>query len=186
VASHQTGTSGLAGRYASALFDLARERDEIDATGADLSGLQAAIDASADFRRFIRSPIFSREQQSKAMAAILESAGASTLVRNLVGVVAANRRLFALEDIIRAYRALVSAHRGEITAEVTTAQPMSDSQRAAVEDALKRAMGSAVSVATSVDPELLGGMVVRVGSRMVDSSLDTKLQKLQLAMKGAA
>lgn len=176
----------MAGRYASALFDLARENGDIDAVAEELRQLQALIDESADLRLLLRSPLFSREDQKKAMAAVVEAAGLSNLVGNLIGVVAANRRLFALEDIIRAYRALVSVHRGEITAEVTSAQPLNEENRAAVEKALRDAVGSAVVVETSVDPELLGGMIVRVGSRMVDSSLQTKLQRLQLAMKGAA
>jgi len=186
VASKQTDVSGVAGRYAAALFELAQERSEIDAVGEELSQLLTLIDESADFRRFLQSPLFSRDEQSKAMAAIVEKGGMSTLVGNVLGVIASKRRLFALEDIIRAYQALVSAHRGEIAAEVTTAQPLSDASREAVEQALKTAVGSAVTVETSVDPELLGGMVLRVGSRMVDSSLRTKLQRLQLAMKGAA
>ena len=186
MATKHTGASGVAGRYASALFDLALERGEIDAVAGELGQLKLLIDDSADLRRFLRSPIFSREDQSKAMAAVTSAAGVSALVCNVIGVVAANRRLFALEDIIGAYHALVSAHRGEITAEVTTAQPLSDAHRASVEQALKSAMGSAVAVETSVDPDILGGMIVRVGSRMVDSSLSTKLQRLQLAMKGTA
>ncbi len=176
----------MAGRYASALFDLALDGAEIEAVAAELEQLQAMIDDSADLRRFLRSPLYSRDDQSRAMAAIVKAAGISKLVGNLIGVVAANRRLFVLEDIIRAYRALVSAHRGEIAAEVTTAHPLSEAHRAAVEQALRNAVGSSVLMETSVDPELLGGMVVRVGSRMVDSSLRTKLQRLQLSMKGAA
>lgn len=186
MSSEQTETSGVAGRYATALFDLAVERGAIDQVAGDLQQLQAMIDESADLRRLIRSPLFSREQQSDAMAAVLASAGLSELVRSFVGVVAANRRLFALEGMIGAYRELVARYRGEVTAEITSATPLSDSQRAAVEQALKQGIGSDVAVTTSVDPALIGGMVVRVGSRMVDSSLRTKLQRLQLAMKGAA
>jgi len=186
VSSEQTETSGVAGRYATALFDLALDRRAIDEVAGDLQRLQAMINESADLRRLIRSPLFSRDQQSAAMAAVLTSAELSELVRNFVGVVAANRRLFALEGMIAAYRGLVARHRGEVTAEVTSATPLSDTQRAAVEQALKEAIGSNVSVVTDVDPDLIGGMVVRVGSRMVDSSLRTKLQRLQLAMKGAA
>lgn len=184
--SEQTETSGVAGRYATALFELAADRRAIDAIAGDLSRLQAMIDESRDLRRLIRSPLFSREQQSGAMEAILRQAGLSELVRNFVAVVARNRRLFALEGMIRAYRALVARHRGEVTAEVTSATPLSEAQRAAVEQALKAAMGSSVAVRTEVDLALIGGMVVRVGSRMVDSSLRSKLQRLQLAMKGAA
>jgi F-type H+-transporting ATPase subunit delta len=178
--------SGVAGRYATALFGLAVERSAIDEIARDLQQILAMINESSDLRRLIQSPIFSRDQQSDAMAAVLTGAGISELVRNFVGVVAGNRRLFALEGMIGAYRSLVANHRGEVTAEVTSATPLSDAQRAAVEQALKQAIGSNVAIDTDVDPDLIGGMVVRVGSRMVDSSLKTKLQRLQLAMKGAA
>ena len=186
MSSEQTETSGVAGRYATALFELAVDRGVIDEVANDLGQLQAMINESADLRRLIQSPLFSRDQQSGAMAAVLTSAGLSELVRNFVGVVAGNRRLFALEGMIGAYRALVARHRGEVTAEVISAAPLSDTQRAAVEQALKQAIGSNVAIDTDVDPALIGGMVVRVGSRMVDSSLRTKIQRLQLAMKGAA
>jgi F-type H+-transporting ATPase subunit delta len=186
VPSNQTETSGIAGRYATALFELAVDHGAIDGVIEDLSRLQAMIDESGDLRRLIRSPLFSREQQSKAMEAVLEKAGLSQLVRNFVGVVARNRRLFAIENMIRIYRELVARHRGEVTAEVTSAAPLSETQRAAVEQALKQAIGSNVAVNTAVDPALIGGMIVRVGSRMVDSSLRSKLQRLQLVMKGAA
>ena len=186
MASEQTETSGVAGRYATALFDLAVEQGVIDPTANDLASLQAMIDESDDLRRLIRSPIFSRAQQCAAMDAVLEKADLSQMVRNFVAVVAQNRRLFAVEGMIRAYREFVARHRGEVTAEVVSAAPLSESQRTAVEQALKQAVGSNVTVNTEVDPDLIGGMIVRVGSRMVDSSLRTKLQRLQLAMKGAA
>ena len=186
MSSEQTETSGVAGRYATALFELALDRSAIDAIANDLQQLEAMINESADLRRLIQSPLFSRGQQSDAMAAVLTSAGLSELVRNFVGVVAGNRRLFALEGMIGAYRGIVAQHRGEVTADVTSATPLTEAQRAAVEQALKQAIGSNVAINTDVDPDLIGGMVVRVGSRMVDSSLRTKLQRLQLAMKGAA
>jgi F-type H+-transporting ATPase subunit delta len=186
VSSEQTETSGVAGRYATALFELAVDRGVIDEVANDLRQLQAMINKSADLRRLIQSPLFSRAQQSDAMAAVLNSAGLSELVRNFIGVVAGNRRLFALEGMIGAYRGLVAQHRGEVTAEITSATPLSESQRSAVEQALKQAIGSNVAIDIEIDLNLIGGMVVRVGSRMVDSSLRTKLQRLQLAMKGAA
>jgi F-type H+-transporting ATPase subunit delta len=186
VSSEQTETSGVAGRYATALFELAVDRGVIDEVANDLRQLQAMINKSADLRRLIQSPLFSRAQQSDAMAAVLNSAGLSELVRNFIGVVAGNRRLFALEGMIGAYRGLVAQHRGEVTAEITSATPLSEAQRSAVEQALKQAIGSNVAIDIEIDLNLIGGMVVRVGSRMVDSSLRTKLQRLQLAMKGAA
>lgn len=186
MASQSTGTSGLAGRYAGALFELALERHALDAVTADLERLQSMIAESADLRRLIESPLFSREEQSRAMAAVVAKAELSETVANFVAVIARNRRLFALQDMIRAWRELLARHRGEVTAEVTSATPLSDTQRGALEQALKQAIGSDVLMTEEVDPGLLGGLVVRVGSRMVDSSLRTKLHRLQLAMKGAA
>ena len=186
VAAEGTGTSGIADRYATALFELARDSSAIDGTADDLTRLQAMIDESVDLRRLLRSPMFSREAQSKAMEAVLERAGLSQLTRRFVGVVARNRRLFALEGMIRAFRTQLARYRGEVTAQVTTAAPLSQRQREMLEDALKSALGAKVAIDARTDPALLGGMVVRVGSRMVDSSLKSKLDRLQLAMKGAA
>ena len=141
---------------------------------------------SADLRRLVASPVISRDEQGRALSAVLEKAGVSPLTQQFVGVVARNRRLFALDDMCVAYRDLLAGRRGEITAEVTTAQPLSDTQRSALETELRAAMGSKVSLDSRVDASLLGGMIVKVGSRMVDSSLRTKLQRLELALKGAA
>lgn len=186
MTSQHTVTSGLAGRYATALFQLAEDADAIDATHGDLASLQAMIAGSDDLRRVLRSPLIPREQQGKAMEALARQAGFSDLTRRFIGLVSRNRRLFALEDMIAAYRALRAHHRGEVTAEVISATPLNESQRRAILEALKGVIGAEVAVDHKVDPELLGGLVVRVGSRMVDSSLRTKLRKLQFAMKGAA
>jgi len=186
VASGQTVTSSLSGRYATALFELALERNAIDAIADDLGQLEAMIGESEDLRYLIQSPLFSKDDQSKALAVLSEKAGFSEIMRNTLGVIAENRRLFALEDVIKVYRTLVSEYRGEIEARVTSAVILSDGQRDALEAGLKKTIGSTVTVMTEVDPDLLGGMVVRVGSRMIDSSLRTKLQRLQLAMKGTA
>lgn len=186
MASQSTGTTGLAGRYATALFDLAQERHAIDTVNGDLARLQAMIDDSSDLRRLIKSPLFSSDEQGAAMAAIIERAGLSKIVANFVAVIARNRRLFALEDMIGAWRELLARHRGEVTAEVTSATALSDAQQSALQQALKEATGSTVAVSHEIDPGLLGGLVVRVGSLMIDSSLRTKLHRLQLAMKGAA
>lgn len=158
----------------------------MDSVTGDLARLQEMVDESADLRRLIESPLFSGDEQGAAMAAIIERARLSDIVANFVAVIARNRRLFALEDIIGAWRELLARHRGEVTAEVTSATALSDTQQSALQQALKEAIGSTVSVSHEVDPGLLGGLVVRVGSRMVDSSLRTKLHRLQLAMKGAA
>lgn len=186
MASRGTGASDVADRYATAAFELARDGGELDAVAGDLSRLQAMMDESADLRRLIRSPLFSREEQMRAIDAVLEAAGMGDLTRRFIGVVAKNRRLFVLEAIIRAFRARLAHHRGEISAEVVSAAPLDAAQRARLEDALKGVLGARVAIEARVDPSLLGGLVVRVGSRMVDSSLKSKLNRLQLAMKGAA
>lgn len=184
--SQQTVTSGLAGRYATALFELAESAHEIDRVHDDLVGLHAMIRESDDLRRVLQSPLIPRDQQGRAMDALLEQAGAADITRRFVGLVAKNRRLFALEDMISAYRALRARHRGEVTAEVASATPLNEAQQRAILDALKGVIGTEVAIDHRVDAGLLGGMVVRVGSRMVDFSLRTKLRKLQIAMKGAA
>lgn len=186
MSSEATGTSGLAGRYATALFELAEEQNTIDEVAGDLTRIQDMVDQSEDLRRMMLSPVISRGDQAGAMDAVLAHAGISGLTRRFVGVVTTNRRLFALQDMIAAWRAQLSRHRGEVTAEVISAGALSPAQLDAVTDALKRVLGGKVAVDAQVDPTLIGGMVVRVGSRMVDFSLRTKIEKLQLAMKGAA
>lgn len=184
MAADSSGATGLAGRYATALFELAEYDKQLDEVADDLQQLGVMIADSEDLSRLIRSPIISRDDQVKAMDAVSEAAGFSTLTRNFVGVVAENRRLFALVGMIKAYQALLATSRGEVSAEVVSAKALSDKQLAAIEDALKQAIGSKVQVDQSVDETLLGGLVVRVGSRMIDNSLKTKLQKMRLAMKG--
>jgi len=176
--------SDLAGRYASALLDLADEQKALDQVADDLKALRSLVSESEDLRRLLSSPVFSREEQSKAMAALMEKAGTGDLTRRFVLVVADNHRLFALPAMIEAYLAELAQRRGEITAEVTAARSLSDSQQAALLEALRSAVGSKVQLDLKVDPALIGGLVVKVGSRMVDSSLRSKLQRLQLAMKG--
>ena len=184
MSTSTTNATGLAGRYATALFDLADGDGILDQVAEDLASLDSMIDESDDLQRLIRSPVIRRDDQSRALVAIMEKAEMSTVARNFVGLVARNRRLFALPDMIAAYRGLLAAHRGEATAEVVSAQTLTDQQLDAVGDALRRAVGTPVSVDARVDPSLLGGLVVRLGSRMVDSSLSTKLQRLRLAMIG--
>jgi len=176
---------GVAGRYALALLELAEEQGALDTVAEDLRGLAGLIDESADLRRLLRSPLLGRSQQEKAMAAILEKAGVGALTRKFVLVVAQNRRLFVLQAMIRAYLAELARRRGEVTAHVSSARSLSETQTNALTEALRKAVGSKVKVESVVDADLLGGLVVRVGSRMVDASLKTKLIKLQHAMKGA-
>jgi F-type H+-transporting ATPase subunit delta len=183
LASDTTGVSGLAERYAAALFDLADERHGLDEVATDLRQLRAMLQQSGDFQRLIRSPILSRDQQGTAIKAIVERAGISPLVRDFLAVVARNRRLFAVPAMIEAFLAELAARRGEVNAEVTAALPLSEAQLAALNEQLRRSIGSRVTVDVRVDPALIGGMIVKVGSRMVDGSVRSKLQRLQLAMK---
>ena len=185
MAAETTGVAGLAVRYATALFELARDDGALDAVAADLASIQAMAAESDDLRRLVRSPVIGRREQGKAIDAVMERAGIGRLTRRFIGVVAANRRLFALESVIASFRQLLARHRGELTAIVTTAHPLTAEQRAALDAALRRAIGVKLAIETKVEPELLGGLVVRIGSRMFDSSLRSKLQRLQLAMKGA-
>lgn len=175
--------SGVAGRYAAALFELAVESKSHDAVGDDLSAIGTMIDDSDDLRRMVRSPVFSADKQGAAFAKILDKAGIGGLTANFVGLVARNRRLFALRDMIRAYGALLARHRGEVSADVVSAHTLNDAQTTALKDAIKSALGKDVQVSTRVDPALLGGLVVKVGSRMIDTSLRTKLNSMKIAMK---
>ncbi|MCB2054737.1 MAG: F0F1 ATP synthase subunit delta [Geminicoccaceae bacterium] len=176
--------SGIATRYATALFELAREQDVLDAVADDLAGLDRMIGESADLRRLIESPVLSRDQQGKAVAAIAARAELNDLTGRFLGVLADKRRLFALPDVGRAYRAMLAEHKGEMTAEVISATALDEGQLERVREAVGAFAGRAVSVETEVDPGLLGGLVVRVGSRMLDASLKTKLQHLEQSMRG--
>ncbi|MEX1036563.1 MAG: F0F1 ATP synthase subunit delta [Sneathiella sp.] len=176
--------SGIAGRYATALFDLAASAKQLDAVAADLAIIKSMMDENADLARLIKSPVISRADQARAMGAVLEKLGVSDLVRRFVGTVAKNRRLFALSDMITDYGQLLAAERGEVVARVSSAKKLTKSQLDAVSAALKSAIGSDVSLESDVDESLIGGLVIKVGSRMVDSSIRTKLQNLKFAMKG--
>jgi len=184
VAREHTGLSGLAGRYALALLELAEEARALDEVADDLRGLRGLIAQSADLRRLIHSPLISRADQAAAMAAILDKAGVGDLTRRFVLIVAGNRRLFALAEMIDAFLADLARRRGEVTAHVTSAAELSAEQRDALIDALKAKVGSKVKVEVEVDRSLIGGLIVKVGSRMIDSSLRGKLRRLQLVMKG--
>lgn len=184
MATEGTGVSGLAQRYATALFGLADEQQALDQTAKDLTLLKQMLAESADLRRLVGSPLIARADQARAMDAVLAGAGISELVRKFTGLAAQNRRLFVLPGVIEAFLAELARRRGEATAQVVAAQPMDATQVARLEDALKQAMGSKVSVDVRVDPALIGGMIVKVGSRMIDASVRTKLTKLKLAMKG--
>jgi F-type H+-transporting ATPase subunit delta len=186
LASETTGVSGLAERYAAALFDLADERRTLDEVASDLRQFRAMLETSSDLLRLIRSPILSRGEQGEAIAVLAERAGFSALIRDFLAVVARNRRLFAVPAMIEAFLAKLAARRGEVTAQVIAAQTLSAAQLGALSEQLRRSIGSRVSVDLRVDPGLIGGMIVKVGSRMVDGSVKSKLQRLQLAMKSVA
>ena len=182
--SDNSGASRLAGRYASALFDLAQASKQIDAVTSDLNSLNAMISESMELRRFLASPVITRKEQGKALSVLVKKAKFNQLTSNFIAVVAENRRLFVLPAIIIAFTNILSEHRGEVTAEVTSATELSKKQLTTLGSSLKKVIGSRVTVSATVDQELLGGLVVKVGSRMVDSSLRTKLQQLRLAMIG--
>ena len=173
----------VARRYATALFELAEDAKAIETVEKDLDRLDKMIDESADLKRLIRSPVYSSEEQAKALSAVFSRAEISGLVSNIGGLLARNRRLFVLPDVIRGYRALAATHRGEVTADVVSAEPLSDDQAAALGDALKESTGKDVKLSRKVDPALIGGLVVRLGSRMIDTSLRTKLNSLKIALK---
>jgi F-type H+-transporting ATPase subunit delta len=184
MASETRGGSGLAERYAAALFDIADERRMLDEVASDLRELRTMLAASVDLSRLLKSAILTRGEQGRAIAMLAERAGFVPLIRDFLGVVAKNRRLFAIPAMIEAYLDRLAEQRGEITAEVIAARPLSEAQLALLNDQLRRSVGRRVSVDARVDPGLIGGMIVKVGSRMVDGSVKSKLQRLQLAMKG--
>jgi len=185
TATDQTA-SGVSGRYASALFDLAGETNSVDALGQSLATFQALLDESEDLVRLVRSPVFSAEDQVAALEAICAKAGIDGLALNFIRLVARNRRLFAIADMIRAYNALAAAAKGEVQAEVTSAEKLSDKHVKDLKAALKASIGRDVQLSTRVDGSILGGLIVKVGSRMIDNSLKTKLDNLKIAMKGTA
>ena len=183
MAGEEHFVSGVAGRYATALFDLARDANTIDAVKADLERFDALVGESADLARLVRSPVFSADEQLNALSRVLERAGIGGLTAQFLKLVTKNRRLFAVRDMVRAFRNLVAQHRGETTAEVTVAEDIKDDHVAALRNALKAVSGKEVDLKIKVDPAIIGGLVVKLGSRMVDSSLRTKLNSLKATMK---
>lgn len=174
----------MASRYATALFGLAVEREELDRVEADLESLERAIEESPDLARLIRSPIVARDSQAHAMQALAERLDAGELTAKTLGVLAGQRRLAVLPALIAEFRRRLALHRGEETAEVASAVPLDEAQLEGVRGAVATYAGRPVQLSTSVDPSLIGGLVVRIGSRMIDASLKTKLQNLELSMRG--
>jgi len=185
VATDDTIVEGVAGRYASALFELAGESAKVAEVESDLIKFQGLLDESPDLVRLVRSPVIATADQSRAIAVILDKAGIGGLAANFLKLVANNRRLFSVQDIIKAYRTLAAKGRGEITAEVTSSVALNSEQTAALKETLKASVGKDVTLQSRVDPGILGGLVVKVGSRMIDSSLKTKLQNLKVVLSGA-
>jgi F-type H+-transporting ATPase subunit delta len=176
----------MAGRYAGALFELALEEKAVDSVKKDLEAFDALIGESADLNRLVRSPVFGVDEQLKAVSTILEKAGIKGVAANFIRVVITNRRLFALRNIISGYRALVAKHKGEISAQVTVAEKLSDTNLEALKSALTSVTGGKdMDLDVKIDPTIIGGLIVKVGSRMVDSSLRTKLNSIKFAMKEA-
>jgi F-type H+-transporting ATPase subunit delta len=175
----------VAGRYATALFELARDEKTVDAVKADLDRFDAMIADSPDLARLVRSPVFSAEAQGRALGAVLAKAGIEGIAANVLKLLVANRRLFVVSEVIRGFRNLVARFRGEASAQVTVAEKLSDKNLEALKAALKQVTGKDVALDVKVDPAIIGGLVVKLGSRMVDSSLRTKLNSIKNAMKEA-
>jgi F-type H+-transporting ATPase subunit delta len=185
VAAENPSVSGVAGRYATALFELARDQKSVDAVKADLDRFKAMLADSPDLTRLVRSPVFTADAQGKALVAVLAKAGIGGISANFLLLLTANRRLFAIYDVIRAFGTLVAKFKGEATADVTVAEPLNDKNLDALKSALKSVTGKDVTLNVNVDPAIIGGLVVKLGSRMVDSSLRTKLNSIKHAMKEA-
>jgi F-type H+-transporting ATPase subunit delta len=176
--------ASLAGRYASALFDLAREKKQIDAVSRSLDALGQALADSREFHQLVSSPLIDRDEAGKALSEIAGKLNIDPITTNFLGVLARNGRKAQLQPVIRLFRRLASEHRGETIAEVVSAHPLTDDQIAALKQNLKGRAGRDVAIEARTDPEILGGVIVKLGSQMIDSSLKTKLNRLAQVMKG--
>jgi F-type H+-transporting ATPase subunit delta len=185
LAAEEPIVSGMAGRYATALFDLASETNAIDAVKADLERFDVLVADSADLTRLVRSPAFSAEEQLAALSAVLDRAGIGGLAAKFLKLITSNRRLFAVRDMVRAFRERAAAAKGEATAQITVAEALKDEHVQALRAALKSVSGKDVDLDIKIDPAIIGGLVVKLGSRMVDTSLRTKLNAIKHAMKEA-
>ncbi|GJM02448.1 MAG: ATP synthase subunit delta [Rhodomicrobium sp.] len=175
--------AGVAGRYANALFELAREQNLLDEVANDLNGFQALLNESDDLKNLVISPVYSAAAQERAIAALLSKAEFNATTQNFFHVVAKNRRLAAIEGVIKGYKMLLSEHRGEVTAEATSAAPLSNEQQETLKSTLKDIAGRDIELITKVDPSILGGLIVKIGSRQIDDSLRTKLNSMKTRMK---
>jgi F-type H+-transporting ATPase subunit delta len=186
VATDQTNTASMPGRYASALFELAKEQDATAQVEADLVSFENMLSESEDLRRLVASPVFAADDQANALAAVLDKAGIEGLTANFFQVIARNRRLFAVPQMITIFKALAAESRGEVTADVTSAQPLSEQQAAELAETLTSSVGKNVKLDVHVDPAILGGLIIKIGSRMIDSSLRTKLTAMKVGLKAAS
>ena len=183
MAGQKPIVSGVAGRYATALFELALEQRSVDAVKTDLDRFAAMVEENPELARLVKSPVFTAADQAKALAAVLSNAGIGGLAANFLLLVASNRRLFTVGQILKAFRLLVAQHKGEVTAEVTVAEKLDDKHLGALKSALKNVTGKDVDLDVKIDPSIIGGLIVKLGSRMVDTSLKTKLNAIKHAMK---
>ena len=184
MATEQQHETGIAGRYATAIFELADDSRSIPAIEKDFAALRELIAESADLARLVRSPVFASDDQARALKAVMEKVGISELGTKFVLVLAAKRRLFYLTDIIKSFERILATRRGEVQAQVTSARKLNDAETAELKATLRGKLGREPRLETKIDPTLLGGLVVKVGSRMIDTSLRTKLNGLRAAMRG--
>jgi len=183
VTARLSKVEGMPGRYATALFELALDEGKLDEILSDLDRFLALVDSVPDLQRLVLSPVFTPDEQTRSIAAVLDKAGISGYAANFITLAAQNRRLFAVPEMVSAYKVLLAEHRGETVAEVIAAEELSAGQIDSIKGALKSSVDRDVRVDARVDPAILGGLIVKVGSRMIDNSLRTKLQNLRVAMK---
>ena len=183
VTDRSSSVSGVSERYASALFELAKSEGRLETIEGDMKRVGALLDESADLRRLVASPVFSAADQERAIAAVLARAEIAGLVANFVRLVAHNRRLFALPGILKAFQELLARERGETVAAVTSAHPLTEAQKSELKAAIRERLGKNVTLEARVDPGILGGLIVKVGSRMIDTSLRTKLMTMKTHLK---
>lgn len=186
MAADGSTTASVHGRYASALYDLANEQGQVAEIENQLTAFEGLLNESKDLTRMIKSPVFAADDQARALKAVLDKAGITGTTANFLGLLAGNRRLFALPEMIKSFRALAADGRGEVTAEVTSAVALTEEQTTALAETLRKSVGKSVVLDTKVDPDILGGLIVKLGSRMVDSSLRTKLNNMKVGLKRAA
>ena len=184
MATELAQETGLAGRYANAVFELAQEEKSVETVERDFTALRTLVERNSDRARLVKAPVFSREDQARAMKSVLERMGAARLTTQFVLTLTSKGRLFALTDVIRSFDRLLARLRGEVRAQVISARALSDLETVELKAVLKSKLGRDPRLETKVDPTLLGGLVVKVGSRMIDSSLRTKLNGIRVAMRG--